>query len=161
MSDCKNATDSICPCGAFAHPSVIFNPPGRDVIAYRVGNYASFRHALLQSSPDEAELSSSVGNVTSQIWRPSGHGDLAAQMVEWWAYLADILTFYNERAATQAYLRTIAVHVTCRICGSEQAGAGQTAAGIRAGYGYEDRYHADFSSFVGDIIRNGRRAASL
>ncbi len=106
MSDCKNATDSICPCGAFAHPSVIFNPPGRDVIAYRVGNYASFRHALLQSSPDEAELSSSVGNVTSQIWRPSGHGDLAAQMVEWWAYLADILTFYNERAATQAYLRT-------------------------------------------------------
>ncbi len=47
-----------------------------------------------------------VDNVTSQIWRPSGHGDLAVQMVEWWAYLADILTFYNERAATQAYLRT-------------------------------------------------------
>jgi predicted phage baseplate assembly protein len=27
-------------------------------------------------------------------------------MMEWWAYLADVLTFYNERAATQAYLRT-------------------------------------------------------
>ena len=27
-------------------------------------------------------------------------------MVEWWAYLADILTFYNERIANQDYLRT-------------------------------------------------------
>jgi hypothetical protein len=27
-------------------------------------------------------------------------------MMEWWAYLADILTFYNERIANQDYLRT-------------------------------------------------------
>ena len=27
-------------------------------------------------------------------------------MMEWWAYLADVLTFYNERIANQAYLRT-------------------------------------------------------
>ena len=27
-------------------------------------------------------------------------------MVEWWAYLADVLTFYNERIANQAYLGT-------------------------------------------------------
>jgi hypothetical protein len=27
-------------------------------------------------------------------------------MTEWWAYLADILTFYNERVANQAYLHT-------------------------------------------------------
>jgi hypothetical protein len=27
-------------------------------------------------------------------------------MVEWWAYLADVLTFYNERSANEAYLRT-------------------------------------------------------
>ena len=27
-------------------------------------------------------------------------------MVEWWAYLADILTFYNERIANEAYLGT-------------------------------------------------------
>ena len=28
------------------------------------------------------------------------------QMIEWWAYLCDVLTFYNERIANQAYLRT-------------------------------------------------------
>ena len=27
-------------------------------------------------------------------------------MVEWFAYLADILTFYNERIANEDYLRT-------------------------------------------------------
>jgi hypothetical protein len=106
MSDCKNAADSVCPCGTFVHPQVMFNSPGRDILAYRVGDYSSFRHALLQSFPGEVELSTTSDNVTSQIWRPSGQGDLAVQMVEWWAYLADILTFYTERAATQAYLRT-------------------------------------------------------
>ena len=27
-------------------------------------------------------------------------------MLEWWAYIADVLTFYNERIANQAYLGT-------------------------------------------------------
>ena len=40
------------------------------------------------------------------MWRPGAEGDLAVQMMEWWAYLADILTFYNERIGTQAYLGT-------------------------------------------------------
>ena len=32
--------------------------------------------------------------------------DLGVMMVEWFAYLADILTFYNERIANEDYLRT-------------------------------------------------------
>ena len=27
-------------------------------------------------------------------------------MLEWWAYLADVLTFYNERYANESYLGT-------------------------------------------------------
>ncbi len=96
MSDNTTQT-TICPCDTFVHPQVIFNPPGRSVLAYRVGDYLAFRHALLLSRPGEMELKN---------WRPSAKGDLAVQMVEWWAYLADILTFYNERIANQAYLRT-------------------------------------------------------
>jgi len=103
---CCNPNTSICPCGTFVHPTVIFNPPGQNIIAYRVGDYTSFRHALLQSLPGETELSSTQEGVTTQIWRPTGHGDLALQMMEWWAYLADILTFYNQRIANQAYLGT-------------------------------------------------------
>jgi hypothetical protein len=85
---------------------VICNPPGLDAISYRVGDYTTFRHALLQARPGEEELTRASGARIDQIWRPGASGDLAVQMVEWWAYLADILTFYNERVATQAYLRT-------------------------------------------------------
>ncbi len=87
----------ICPCDTFVHPRVISNLPGRSVLAYRVGDYLTFRHALLLSRPSEVELAN---------WRPSAKGDLGLQMLEWWAYLADILTFYNERIASQTYLRT-------------------------------------------------------
>jgi hypothetical protein len=106
VSCCDNQTEAICPCGTFIHPRVISNPPGLDAISYRVGDYTTFRHALLQARPGEAELTRTDGTPIEQIWRPGASGDLAVQMVEWWAYLADILTFYNERVATQAYLRT-------------------------------------------------------
>lgn len=88
---------SICPCDDLAFPATIANGPGQATIAYRVGDFVSFREALLRSRPCEVELAN---------WRPGAQGDLAVQMVEWWAYLADILTFYNERIANEDYLRT-------------------------------------------------------
>jgi hypothetical protein len=107
---CDQADAPICPCGGFQHPRVITNPPGLDVILYRSGDYASFRHALLLPLPDETVLSQPGGPDTgfgfTPLWRPGAQGDLALQMVEWWAYLADVLTFYNERVATESYLRT-------------------------------------------------------
>jgi hypothetical protein len=87
----------ICPCEGFIHPAVLFNPPGQDAIAYRIGDYLTFRRALVQSLPHETELTQ---------WRPTTNHDLALQLAEWWAYLADILTFYNERIANGTYLRT-------------------------------------------------------
>ncbi len=95
--------EPICPCTGFIHPCSISNPPDRDAIAYRVGDFNSFRHALLLPLLDakgnhlETEL---------RLWRPAPNGDLSLQLVEWWAYIADILTFYNERIANEAYLRT-------------------------------------------------------
>lgn len=77
-------------------PAVITNPPCQDAIAYRVADFAGFRAALLASLPGEQELSS---------FSPAP-GDLGLQVLEWWAYLGDILTFYNERIATEGYLRT-------------------------------------------------------
>ena len=54
------------------------------------------REALLRPLPGEVAISG---------WRPAA-GDLGLQLLEWWAYLADILTFYNERYANESYLRT-------------------------------------------------------
>lgn len=93
----------ICPCAGFIHPTVIFNPPGKDHIIYRSGDYNTFRRALLLSLTDEQ--GNSIETELSN-WRSNGKDDLALQCVEWWAYLADILTFYNERIANNTYLRT-------------------------------------------------------
>jgi hypothetical protein len=106
MNKCCICDTAICRCGTFVHPTAIFNPPDLSRITYRVGDYTAFRRALLQSLPGETELSSTQNGITTPIWQPSGHGDLAVQMMEWWAYLADVLTFYNQRVATQAYLGT-------------------------------------------------------
>jgi len=91
------SSSPICPCGAEAFPVQPANPPGRSSVLYRAGDFASFRHALLTPLAGETNLAA---------WRPSASDDLGVQIVEWWAYLADILTFYNERYANESYLRT-------------------------------------------------------
>jgi uncharacterized phage protein gp47/JayE len=77
-------------------PQVVGNPPNQSTVTYRVDDFTGFRRALLQPRADESALSG---------WRPAP-GDLGLQVLEWWAYLADILTFYNERIANESYLGT-------------------------------------------------------
>jgi hypothetical protein len=97
MSAAAKNANSACPCGTVAFPQTICNAAGLRAIAYRVGDFTAFRYRLLQPRRGETELTA---------WAPSAEGDLAVQMIEWWAYLADVLTFYNERIANEAYLGT-------------------------------------------------------
>ena len=91
-----NGTNPACPCTATQDPQVVSNPPGLPEISYRVDDFTGFRRAMLR--PLECEQA--IGP-----WRPAP-GDLGLQVLEWWAYLADVLTFYNERIANESYLRT-------------------------------------------------------
>jgi hypothetical protein len=85
-----------CPCDAsLATPPQ--NPPGLSIIAYRDTDYVEIRAALLTPLPGETQLAA---------WRPGAAGDLAVMMAEWFAYLGDIITFYNERIANEDYLGT-------------------------------------------------------
>jgi hypothetical protein len=91
----------ICPCDGAPDERTIANAPAQSRIVYRVGDFRSFRHALLGTPPEPFDQ-----EVQLKDWRPSATDDLGTQMLEWWAYLADILTFYNERIANESYLRT-------------------------------------------------------
>jgi hypothetical protein len=91
MSD---GTASPCPCVRGRPP--VSNPPGLTRIAYRADDFTGLRQALLRPRKDETAIGT---------WRPAP-GDLGLQILEWWAYLGDILTFYNERIANESYLRT-------------------------------------------------------
>jgi hypothetical protein len=84
-------------CGELPTRFPITNPSGLSQLAYRVGTFATFRRALLQSLDGETELAA---------WKPTASRDLGLQLIDWWAYIADILTFYNERIANEDYLGT-------------------------------------------------------
>lgn len=90
-------TTSLCPCDGFVHPAAFSNPPGLSAVSYRAGDFLSFRRALLQPLSGEVALPS---------WRPMPRGDLALQVLEWWAYIADVLAFYGERSLNANLLAT-------------------------------------------------------
>jgi hypothetical protein len=97
----------VCPCDAVI--PAINNLPGLSQISFRAGNFNDFRRALLTpllAPPGEPPLEQSLTAWASGVGADSSVGDLAVMMVEWWAYLCDILTFYNERIANEDYLRT-------------------------------------------------------
>jgi hypothetical protein len=102
------STPSICPCDA-ANPNPITNLPGLPQIAYRAGDFNSFRRALLTpllADPGQPPLEQALTGWQSGLGADPTVVDLGVMMVEWWAYLSDILTFYNERIANEDYLRT-------------------------------------------------------
>lgn len=92
MSDCRN--DCIEPLNFPQHPN---NRPGLSHIAYRIGNYADFREALL-SKLNQSE--------TLKKWTHREADDPGIALLEGASILGDILTFYQELYANEAYLRT-------------------------------------------------------
>lgn len=86
-----------CEAGIPAIPEKIKNRPGLSQISYRVGKYAGFRQAMIEAISKIPEL---------KEWTARRSDDYGIALMEMWAYLADILTFYQERIANEAFLRT-------------------------------------------------------
>lgn len=99
----KRLLAELCGCcepAAAPTPVLITNRPGLSAVAYRVGTFASFREAMIEAIAREPAL---VGLTTRQS------DDTAITLLELWAAIGDVLTFYQERIANEAFLRT-AVH---------------------------------------------------
>ena len=98
MSDPRLLDDLYCGCGepdAPTTPQRVFNRPGLPQIAWRIGEFAGFRTAALR------RLSESLPQLTTREG-----DDHAITLVELWAAMADVLGFYHERIANEAFLRT-------------------------------------------------------
>lgn len=80
-------------------PLATANRPGLSELIYRIGTHASFLETMKArlSSSDYSEL---VGLTTRDA------GDASIALLDSWATVADVLTFYQERVANEAYLRT-------------------------------------------------------
>lgn len=95
-------------------PEPIHNRPTLSSIDYRVGTYASFRRAMLEAiathvrEPDEPAAGAwpAPSHRPLEPWTTRSSDDYGIAFVEMWAYIADVLTFYQERIANEALLRT-------------------------------------------------------
>jgi uncharacterized phage protein gp47/JayE len=92
-----NGLCGCCQSPANLTPLEIYNRPGLSAVAYRIGTYASFREAMLEAIATTPEL---AGLGTRQ------DDDFSITLLDLWAAVADVLTFYQERYANEIFLRT-------------------------------------------------------
>lgn len=95
-----------CEVAASPTPEEIRNRPGLTAIRYRIGTFSGFRQAMIEAiSTAKVEVD---GNQLRPLenWTARAGDDYGIAVLEMWAYLADILTFYQERIANESFLRT-------------------------------------------------------
>ena len=95
--DC--AGDCGCAGVNVTTPAAVDNPPGGTALRYRTGTHGDFVSSMLArlSSPAHPALAGLTVRSTD---------DPAIAMLDGWACVADVLTFYAERIANEGYLRT-------------------------------------------------------
>ncbi|MBV6696776.1 putative baseplate assembly protein [Kitasatospora aureofaciens] len=91
-----------CDCGCCAGveavtPTPILNPPGLPALTYRAGTYATFRASML------ARL---AGRRALDPLTTREPDDPAIALLDCWAMVGEVLTFYQERIANEGYLGT-------------------------------------------------------
>ncbi|MCL4798487.1 MAG: putative baseplate assembly protein [Burkholderiales bacterium] len=99
-----DAPERLDDCGCCAGtdvetPAAIDNRPGLAAIAYRAGTYARFKQSIA------ARLSHAAHPALGAL-RARSDDDFSIALVDGFAVMADVLTFYQERLANEAFLRT-------------------------------------------------------
>ncbi|KZL49162.1 hypothetical protein A2T98_14195 [Nodularia spumigena CENA596] len=85
-------------------PPKIYNRPGLPTLAYRISDWASFRDRLLANLPRYAN--NITNNVPLAKLTTRAVDDPAIAILDAWAVVADILTFYQERIANEGFIET-------------------------------------------------------
>ncbi|MFY9570872.1 MAG: putative baseplate assembly protein [Blastocatellia bacterium] len=80
-------------------PAPIVNRPGLNALAYRIGTHATFLETM------KARLSSDALSALHGLTTRAAD-DPAIALLDGWATVADVLTFYQERIANEGYLST-------------------------------------------------------
>jgi hypothetical protein len=88
-------TDSCGCCGITPAVPEDGNPPGLAAIAYRSGTYGTVLRRMLAA----------LGSRLHQL-DPAATDDPAIALLDAWATVADVITFYQERIANEGFLRT-------------------------------------------------------
>ena len=110
------AASSSCGCCEGVEkltPMMLANRPGLSALSYRAGTYAKFFETMVaRLSNYEIPTGEFDPNGDPILLRPltglttREQSDPAIALLDAWALVADVLTFYDERIANEGYLRT-------------------------------------------------------
>jgi hypothetical protein len=89
--------EPCCPCDILGHPPPPDIAPGLTVLPRQSAGFVEYRRAMLSEIPLHGALAA---------WRARGTGDLGIMLLEMWAYVLDVIGFYDARIADESYLRT-------------------------------------------------------
>ena len=99
-------------------PQEIHNRPGLSCIRYRSGTYSHFKASLIAGLSDALLLSDRQLQVMTGL-KTRDDDDFTIALLDSWATVCDVLTFYQERIANECYLRTAAeqesIHLLARL----------------------------------------------
>ncbi len=105
-------TSSIagCRCDRLDLPQKPRIPAGLSALPRQLAGFPEFRLAMLRQIPahqllDAAEIPATLQRPLRD-WRAREGSDLGIMLVEMWAYVLDLLAFYEERIANESYLPT-------------------------------------------------------
>ena len=101
---CNCGCGGSLPCGCcegveVLTPATIGNRPGLDAISYRVGTHGTFLETM------KARLAGSAFSSLSSL-KTRHTTDPSIALLDAWATVGDVLTFYQERIANEGYLGT-------------------------------------------------------
>ena len=88
-----------CAGTAVQTPALIDNRPGLAALAFRAGTQPQFKATLL------AALSNAARPALAQL-KTREDDDFTIALLDGWATVGDVLSFYSERLANESYLRT-------------------------------------------------------
>jgi hypothetical protein len=119
---CGQAACACCAGIETVTPRPTANRPGLDSIAYRIGTHAGFLQSMLARLALHRLADTGPGTdrpLSALAVRDPG--DAAVALLDAWATVSDVLTFYQERIANEGYLRTAtemrSLHEMARLVG--------------------------------------------
>lgn len=102
MSDQESSLQNVCGCCDGVNvqaPVLLFNRPGLSAVAYRIGTHSEVFASL------KARLSSQDYPALAKLRTRDGD-DFTIALLDAYACVADVLSFYQERLVNEAFMRT-------------------------------------------------------
>ncbi|MCF6407766.1 hypothetical protein L3C95_33070 [Chitinophaga filiformis] len=102
-----NTADSVfaCPCDRVEHPQALRINAGLIELPRQLAAFPEYRQAMLFAIRSKPPLAS---------WQARKQDDTGVMLLEMWAYVCDVLSFYDKVIAQETYLRTASQRAALR-----------------------------------------------